>query len=231
MTSAGVHRHNYGQGNSYVRKSDTAHSGHPTCITSPKKPSKGSPAVSGDCTTPHRQAQCYRSAVRRRLLTIAIFLLAGAVVNVAVAWGIVLRDPWGLRPPLQEISVGGLGALRRYVYISPLAVGYVPERVSVFGVTPRLLGTVTALDSYYVGDEHLFGLPTRALVYDEWTDARTRLRPYGFWVLDNYFPYCPIWPGFARVELVPILLLRLGLTFSLQRAFNALDLRRREASR
>ncbi len=29
--------------------------------------------------------------MRRRLLTIAIFLLAGAVVNVAVAWGIALR--------------------------------------------------------------------------------------------------------------------------------------------
>ncbi len=28
------------------------------------------------------------SNVRRRLLTIAIFLLAGAVVNLAVAWGL-----------------------------------------------------------------------------------------------------------------------------------------------
>ena len=34
-------------------------------------------------------------------------------------------------------------------------------------------------------------------MYDEWTDARTRRRQYGFWVLHNYFPYRPIWPGFA----------------------------------
>ncbi len=36
---------------------------------------------------PCPSATCYRSAVRRRLLTVAIFLLAGAVVNVPVAWG------------------------------------------------------------------------------------------------------------------------------------------------
>ena len=34
-----------------------------------------------------RAAQAYEDDVKRRLLIIAIFLLAGAVVNVAVAWG------------------------------------------------------------------------------------------------------------------------------------------------
>ncbi len=32
--------------------------------------------------------------MRRRLLTVAIFLLAGAVVNVAVAWGILWKKDW-----------------------------------------------------------------------------------------------------------------------------------------
>lgn len=31
--------------------------------------------------------------MKRRLLIIAIFLLLGAVVNVAVAWGFALRGP------------------------------------------------------------------------------------------------------------------------------------------
>ena len=34
------------------------------------------------------RSRCYRSAVKRRLLIAAIFLLAGAVVNVGVAWAI-----------------------------------------------------------------------------------------------------------------------------------------------
>ena len=43
--------------------------------------------------------------MKRRLLIAAIFLLAGAVVNVAVAWGIVLRSsvsPEG--PPFERVS-------------------------------------------------------------------------------------------------------------------------------
>ncbi len=43
--------------------------------------------------------------MKRRLLILAVFLLAGAVVNVAVAWGIVLRSsvsPEG--PPFERVS-------------------------------------------------------------------------------------------------------------------------------
>ncbi len=37
----------------------------------------------------------YHGGVKRRLLTVAIFLLLGAVVNVAVAWGSALAiNPW-----------------------------------------------------------------------------------------------------------------------------------------
>ncbi len=129
-------------------------------------------------------------------LPVAIFLLAGAVVNVAVAWGLVLRDRWGMWPPLQEISVEGLGALRRNVYISPNPPVVHYSNFGV-GVTLRVIGSVTVLDFEYWGNEHLFGLPMRALVYDEWHNSSTRLRQYGFWVLDNYFPYRPVWPGFA----------------------------------
>ena len=33
--------------------------------------------------------------MKRRLLIIAVFLLLGAVVNVAVAWGFAVRSIWG----------------------------------------------------------------------------------------------------------------------------------------
>jgi len=32
--------------------------------------------------------------MKRRLLILAVFLLAGAVVNVAVAWGILATSDW-----------------------------------------------------------------------------------------------------------------------------------------
>ncbi len=41
-----------------------------------------------------RRPRRYRSTVRRHLLTLAIFLLAGAVVNVAVAWVILWKKDW-----------------------------------------------------------------------------------------------------------------------------------------
>jgi hypothetical protein len=44
--------------------------------------------------------------VRRRLITILIFLLAGAVVNVAVAWGIVWKTDWSFLPGTWQASEG-----------------------------------------------------------------------------------------------------------------------------
>ncbi len=40
--------------------------------------------------------------MRRRLITVAIFLLAGAVVNVAVAWGILWKKDWTTVWPAQR---------------------------------------------------------------------------------------------------------------------------------
>ena len=55
-----------------------------------------------------RRARRYRIVVRRRLPTVAVFLLAGAVVNVAVAWGCALwsnvSGPLSFRSQRLEIS-------------------------------------------------------------------------------------------------------------------------------
>ena len=44
----------------------------------------------------------YRYAVGRRPLILGIFLLAGAVVNVAVAWGILWKGDWRTVLPAME---------------------------------------------------------------------------------------------------------------------------------
>lgn len=59
--------------------------------------------------------------MKRRLLNIAIFLLAGAVVNVAVAWGCaawidlsgVSRDPWGADCEMPGTNIWQVSIYRR----------------------------------------------------------------------------------------------------------------------
>ncbi len=138
--------------------------------------------------------------MRRRLLTIAIFLLAGAVVNVAVAWGcdrwVPLMwqsgDGWPMRfRPLRSEAFGrrGLSILEDGISVVWWESGWPAlsvRRVLVYRANVR-------------GVMDIFGRPKRISL-----DPRTKLRP--------------IWPGFAENTLFyATLLVLIPVSFALRR--------------
>ncbi len=121
-----------------------------------------------------RRARCYRSAVRRRLLTVAVFLLAGAVVNVGVAWGCAMWSP--LRN-FSSLSSEGLGVRNRAMYFH-LDIGVV------------------------AGERREAGFPLLSLVgyrYAKRSREVALIRPPSPFAVrpSNVLPARPIWPGFA----------------------------------
>ncbi len=137
--------------------------------------------------------------MKRRLLTIAIFLLAGAVVNVAVAWGCSVFSPlWS--EVGHDCTYGG-------VLVVPLENLPAPS-----GQDPSDLGG-SAFEVFHMT---LFraGLPVRSLtghISERWTlpatTSPTGRQPAtysGLWSLPRrigpglpHVPLIPVWPGFA----------------------------------
>ena len=113
------------------------------------------------------RSQRYRIVVKRRLLTIAIFLLAGAVVNVAVAWGMVAFVHPYLRPlPVfhlesAKITFGGGQSVVQFVVIA---------------------GWPLTCSSYEYRSYGGVGSIAGGLKLDGWPRA---------------LPLRPVWPGFA----------------------------------
>ncbi len=57
--------------------------------------------------------------MKRRLLTVAIFLLVGAVVNVAVAWGCAAWLPFEVKHTIRQPSSEYIDFIRRYLSADP----------------------------------------------------------------------------------------------------------------
>ncbi len=136
--------------------------------------------------------------MKRRLLTIAIFLMAGAVVNVAVAWGCSVFSPlWS--EVGHDCTYGG-------VLVVPLENLPAPS-----GQDPSDLGG----SAFEVVQMTLFraGLPVRSLTGHiaertlVATTSPTGRQPAtysGLWSLPRrigpglpHVPLIPVWPGFA----------------------------------
>ncbi len=141
--------------------------------------------------------------MKRRLLIIAIFLLLGAVVNVAVAWGCAAKSIWGVGGTIVGTSesqwwdqrgpaefggqfAGGLHTLSLGALVTWL---FGPQQRGVQPYTAlRVRAGIPAL-----GLEGSFWYDqNRALVY---TDPPLAPQP---WLNEGRpFPFRPIWPGFA----------------------------------
>ena len=143
--------------------------------------------------------------MKRRLTKLVVFLLLGAVVNVAVAWGCALRELWnsleGHEPTDYDI--------RWWDAHVPEGFPAVPDEVgeqSAFGVSETFMFSERSsqpISPPSVAIRRRAGLPMRSLEGSAWGDYRYGRRR----VIEQSqlkllkdrerFPLRPIWPGFA----------------------------------
>ncbi len=164
--------------------------------------------------------------MKRHLLIITVFLLAGAVVNVAVAWGLAA---WGWRRPHTPVDPAAFRLAAQRVWDQ-----YSPEGSPPFK-EPYIVtkwGWTAIAATYYppspcggfaVG-ELKAGLPMRTLQcgwYHSYEDGRSVM--FNGWPNREkpplIIPYEPIWPAFAVNTLfyAAILWLFIGGPFVLRR--------------
>ncbi len=144
--------------------------------------------------------------MRIRLLTIVLLLLAGAVVNVAVAWGCARWSCWldMILAPVNLVTTPAPAGL----WLDNVPQSW-PDKpaYAVTGGTGWYLFTdqVWPLDSedVFLLNEFRFGVPTKSLACYKlsahaprrWTHSwRYAIGRFGG---DYPFPLRPIWPGFA----------------------------------
>ncbi len=119
---------------------------------------------------PDKRARRYRSTVRRRLLTIAIFLLAGAVVNVAVAWGCAVWLPFEVwRPGTRQP-----GGSREY------AIDFIRRNLSA--------------DPDVVENVHYYKIRRHGALYFAAIRERTGAPPYGYHEVVRRHVFAWGWP-------------------------------------
>ncbi|MHC4416315.1 MAG: hypothetical protein ACYS0G_13630 [Planctomycetota bacterium] len=155
--------------------------------------------------------------MRRRLLTILIFLLAGAVVNVAVAWGCCYCAP--LWPSTQLVPLSDNEAQQLWDRLRPFDWPDDPSMLR--GARERGPGFLFLqayplqaypfYDSFILYDrwkpgvddtlvsEFRFGFPSLCLRYTAWRDGRQQLRRFGALAVADAdgLPLLPVWPGFT----------------------------------
>ena len=142
--------------------------------------------------------------MKRRMRTIVLFVLAGALANVAVAWGCAVRP--GEHSTLHDIA----GHWPRGVPQAWPAPNYTQRYVGLGWTLDNFHYFSPYADSAYVASASLFraGWPVLALESADWVDHRTNIleRSAG-WDVGIYtgeypeLPLRPIWSGFAANTL------------------------------
>ena len=131
--------------------------------------------------------------MKRPLLIIGILLLAGAVVNVAVAWGCAA---WGWRAPYTQVDQAGvrLAVQRVWDQYSPEGSPPFTEHYVLTDWGWICIGAVA--DSLQVGQIKV-GSPFRTLQYSWFWGGGEPFFYNGWRVRSLTLPYKPIWPAFA----------------------------------
>ncbi len=146
--------------------------------------------------------------MRRRLFTLAIFLLLGAVVNVAVAWGCALGHTDYMN---NEKHPPSLDDLRWWKERAPQ--GFPPQPVGAadsygFGLTYAFLWELEGEVHHTLGDNAArfrAGLPRRSMELSRWVEWSKRLTveqdlariPLWWSSKDVVLPLRPLWLAFA----------------------------------
>ncbi len=130
--------------------------------------------------------------MKRPLLIIAVCLLLGAVVNVAVAWGCARWPRYAnWISPDEDLQV--LPSSRLDVDIDML------WESRALGVEIRVFVGMDSNQREVHGTHVLSGLPARSMSGETW-DAGQRpkwLNPRAMFVGRGLIPFRPLWPGFA----------------------------------
>jgi hypothetical protein len=151
---------------------------------------------------------------RRTIFKLLAFVLAGAIINVAVAWGFVIESPGSA-----EIHVRALSSVEREWLGSQWDLAMHPLECRVLQWrherTTQLIVQGTRGPTSGVGAEMRAGFPTLSLVGyfkpncsgpRSWDVNHLPWDSVGFWAYDDGFPHTtlgkvlpliPIWPGFA----------------------------------
>ncbi len=165
--------------------------------------------------------------MKRRLLLVAVFLLAGAVVNVAVAWGCILAFP----PPMKYVPVllpsdsesqawwhdnrpdgvmddlSGVAIRKRFGWRS---IWYMGDQGGTTTILPSGAFRMTSprpSDNTH-GFQTFCGFPMMSLRGEQWSrihiesesrSSMEELRRSGLTpaIGRREYPFLPIWPGFA----------------------------------
>ncbi len=122
--------------------------------------------------------------MKRRLLIVAIFLLAGAVVNVGVAWGCALWSPVLKTDTIDEGYMRGPSHRAWGIGWSAITLPVPAGSSSIIEAGFPLACVGGAYSSWVVGDYH-----TRFLI--GWERGERWPKP------PRPFPIRPLWPGFA----------------------------------
>ena len=163
--------------------------------------------------------------MKRRISKLLLFLLLGAIVNVAVAWGCVLSLPPMVDIPMREVTDTSrvipqeevVELLRNHFHHSGIRMG---DDVGGYGEEQRHFGW-KAVRAGWLGDNLNFdyhtklgGWPAYSLKgWLEWDDRKTpeykshdsgalmlpewTMPEEGPRRLIEYLPWHPLWPGFA----------------------------------
>ena len=168
--------------------------------------------------------------IRGIAVRVAVFLLLGAIVNVAVAWGLAYWIPFAVRA-VNESDWDSPDAVRWWHARVPLGVNGEPsvfewaESLGYEGIEMHA-STATQWLSAYV-TRMRWGLPLLSMEDVVWSSYAETRRGEGFSIRNGMtiplngraMPTVPIWPGFAINTLfyAAILWLLFGAPFTLRR--------------
>ncbi len=149
--------------------------------------------------------------MKKHLTKVAIFLLAGAVVNVGVAWGIVaylqtLNIDWAFHEP---VDLEDPESFKWWTTHAP--DGFVNRAADVMLSSPitgaSIVIAATDIDDTAISGQSMVrlrtGWPMRSMEGARWENAGDRLYrgavEFGGWggANLNIFPLRPFWPGFV----------------------------------
>ncbi len=168
--------------------------------------------------------------MRRHLFIAAIFLLAGAVMNVAVAWGCARwpRDVFSVgTPPSVALSFQDIAWWNKHV--SPLFHGHAESAYKKrgVGIEASIVVSAATTQGYLSATRVASGWPARSLSGEFWdSHGLGKLPPWSerravyVYVNESFvIPLRPIWPGFAvnTIFYATILWLLIAAPFALRR--------------